>query len=397
MADVNYKYTGNNGTVYQMAIDSRWATVLSLVAATGTEPLFPSEQSPRYLSAYFAVSGVNVSMPAICPNYAVANANLGMAVTISGTVYTFRTFQDESSLLYSNQIIEGSPGTNGTNGTNGAPGAAGTNGTNGTNGGVNGLRLYTNTGAPFDSSAGATSTLFIGPAFGKGCVFDNGSGVLSNLIVGETAVTMSGLTTGTIYDAYFNGTATSIAAWTNATTPPTRGSDALGRPTKNGATAYLWIGSFVAVSATTTQDDTTCRCVANAYNQVLKGMLTVDNATSFTCASSTYANADSNAVLGVQALAWLQVYKSAVLYFMMMTMKADSGSDVAYGSINVDGSSVVVVQTSATVATQVSSTRAAPAAPGTHALQNQVKGNNANTMTFYGYSYGSASGLQALF
>jgi hypothetical protein len=126
-------------------------------------------------------------------------------------------------------------------------------------------------------------------------------------------------------------------------------------------------------------------------------MLTVDLATSFTCASASFVNADSSTALGVQALEWLQVYNTAALFFTSMTMKADSTSDVAYASPFVDGLGIIQMQTSATIATQVSGTMSGPVAVGTHALQNKVKGNNTNTMTFYGYSYGSTSGLQALF
>lgn len=123
MTESAYKYTGNNGTVYQMDIDNRWASALGFVAAAGTEPLWGQETSPRYLNAVYQVSGVNVAIPCICPTQAIASANIDKTVTISGVGYYFSAFADESSLLIPiNLVIQGPPGSPGPAGPEGPAG-----------------------------------------------------------------------------------------------------------------------------------------------------------------------------------------------------------------------------------------------------------------------------------
>jgi len=114
----------------------------------------------------------------------------------------------------------------------------------------------------------------------------------------EVSLALSGLTSSRPYDvyAYLNAgvLALELLAWTSATARATAITLQDGRYCKSGNKTRLYIGSFYALTATTTEDSQQNRLVFNAYNQVGKklGLVTADAGHTWTGTTGTrqYAN-----------------------------------------------------------------------------------------------------------
>lgn len=134
----------------------------------------------------------------------------------------------------------------------------------------NSLRCYTVSNSPrADGSSSGNSTVYVGPDItGNIQTYQLPSGLYVTGPVTQAAYTVTGLTGSTQYDLYENiylGTFATSAWSTN--TPPTRGTDAFGRSTETGNTAFLLVGEFRAGSATTTYDYTGRRWLISRFNR----------------------------------------------------------------------------------------------------------------------------------
>lgn len=149
---------------------------------------------------------------------------------------------------------------------------------------INQGRLYLSSGNPFADSA-SSSSIYYGPCpnLGNYISIENVStGTLITQTFTQASAVLTGLTVGLPYDVYVYSASSAtvgltIVAWTNATTPPTRGTDIAGRPCLNGNAGSLWVGAFIAATATTTQDQQGSRWVTNNYNTVCKPMSAVNS------------------------------------------------------------------------------------------------------------------------
>lgn len=118
---------------------------------------------------------------------------------------------------------------------------------------VNGGRIYGTTGQPF-ADADDSLTLYFGPAYSNTITLENATSLqLVTQTFSQASASVTGLTSATMYDVYVNSAssttvAISFVAWSGVNTPPTRGTDILGRATANGAVNKLLVGSIYAVS-----------------------------------------------------------------------------------------------------------------------------------------------------
>lgn len=153
MSLTSYKYTSNNGTVYQVLLPDDFAVALSCVSAVGTEPWLDAAISPRYVNYRSTTLGLR---SAIVPS-AVAMASLPSTLTVGGVTYV-RTSQQGESIPAVSQVLlqsamgpQGAPGATGPAGATGATGAQGATGATGATG-ASGATGATGAGLPLTSS-----------------------------------------------------------------------------------------------------------------------------------------------------------------------------------------------------------------------------------------------------
>lgn len=195
---------------------------------------------------------------------------------------------------------------------------------------LNFIRGYCVSGSPNADSSGASSTLFIGPTIdGNQVTCDQGSGSFAIETVTQAAVTMSGNTAGTPVAVFYKniaGTQTiSQVAWTNATTPPTMGTDGLGRACKSGDTTSLYVFSYDPSSATTVEDDTKVRGVSNVLYPIPKNIATSDTTTSWASSTGGWAPLDGNTTNGIGRCTILTASTRNAIYTL-------NGAGVSYPS-----------------------------------------------------------------
>lgn len=163
-----------------------------------------------------------------------------------------------------------------------------------------GLRLTLTTGTPVADSA-ATSTIYYTPYRHARIGLWTGALWVTKLLASDASLALSGLTTGKNYDvfAYWTGAVVALelsAAWTNDTTR----ADALARRdgvlVKSADHTRRYVGTFRAVSATTTADSTSTRFLWNAYHRVRRTMIVQSSAiwTYSTVATWRQANASAS-------------------------------------------------------------------------------------------------------
>jgi hypothetical protein len=166
------------------------------------------------------------------------------------------------------------------------------------------VRLYLVSGAPeADGSSSGNATVYVGPYKGNLLTQDNGSGVLSTVKLTELSSSISSLVSGDAYSVYeYNNAGTQTVEidqdWTNPTTPPTFGTDTLGRRTKTGATNKLLIGALYCSATGKTNDYNGERSVSNELNAIPKYLFCTDTTVSYAYNNTTVRAADANTTNG---------------------------------------------------------------------------------------------------
>ncbi|HEY9755245.1 MAG TPA: hypothetical protein V6C97_08790 [Oculatellaceae cyanobacterium] len=315
----------------------------SVVNSSGNlSPLFTTSISSQSLS--FSLS--NAAAGTLFGNFSGSAAgpsfnNPGTADQLLGVSHSGGGLEYKSIVAGSNITV--TPGA-------GVITIAATGSGSGTVSNVTNLRLYTQAGAPNADSSGPSSTLFVGPLLtGNQCASYSGTAMVLQTVI-ETAVSMSGNTVGANYDVYYKNVSGVITlsqvAWTNSTTPPTRGSDAFGRLCKNGDTTSLLVGAYTAISATTCQDDPSIRGVSNALCPIAKNLYATDTTTEFNFSTVPWIPADSNETNGQGRFSWLSCLPNSMVNcryqalcncisgnYMGIGIGIDSISSVVAGSI----------------------------------------------------------------
>jgi hypothetical protein len=260
---------------------------------------------------------------------------------------------------------------------------------------VNGLRLYLVSGNPTETTS-SSSNIYIGPSLTNQCTFDNGSGVLSTYTMTEQSKSLSGLTSGAVYDVYMtSGGTISLTKWSSNTTTPTRGSDAAGRPTASGNTAALWFGIIETISTTATEASATFMAVSNAYNQVPGVLLATNSMVSTTTSSTSFVNTDSNTTDGVGRIHWIQALPNMIVPAMYrLTVYAATSGVVVFTALALDGTVENGEQgrmpyITSGVATEALATYTATSSEdGEHTLQGQMSSSNSSDSVF---AYGTGT------
>lgn len=192
---------------------------------------------------------------------------------------------------------------------------------------VAGCRLTATTGVPItNTDVTSTSTIYVTPYQGGMVPLYNGS-QWSLYQLTELPITLTGLTTSTIYDVYITlssgaPVAAPLQAWTGAT-PPTR-------TILNGFTVLaadntqLLVGSFGAKSSTATQDSAASRYISNVFNAVPRYMYCSDTTGSWTYASATIRPANGSSASGVGTFFYVSSLGNTPVYATMNAV-ANSG------------------------------------------------------------------------
>lgn len=170
------------------------------------------------------------------------------------------------------------------------------------------------------SDVTAASNLFFTPYRGNNITLWNGT-AWQTLAFSEITMALSGLTANLPYDvfAFINTGAVALerTAWASTTTRATGLVLQNGVLVRSGDATRRYIGTFYAVSATTTEDSRTKRFVWNYYNRSRRRMFVQDTTDSWTYSAAAYRQANNNVanqidmVIGVQedtVDAWVQAF-----------------------------------------------------------------------------------------
>lgn len=272
---------------------------------------------------------------------------------------------------------------------------------------IDNCRLYLVSGSPYaDGSSTGNGIVYFGPCsnLGQLLTLDNGSGVLSTYTVSEISLSLAtGYVSTNVYDVYvFNNSGTLTLAttvWTNATTPPTRGTDAAGRLTKSGSTNYLLVGAIELTSTTQTMDWVGARVVSNIYNLVIKPVQAIDTSSSWTYATATVRAANANTTNGQGRFSFLQVIQQNAVSAQLITSYTAANNGTTVVGIGIDSTSTLTIASGAQIAAAQnfmnSSVSYTNAYLGYHYWQ-RCEYATGGTTTFYGNTTGPTATYSAL-
>lgn len=140
---------------------------------------------------------------------------------------------------------------------------------------INNGRMYGITASPYaDTTSAGVTSIFFGPAAGGGVITLQDTSVNQLTTQTFSQISLSTTLADGLYDLYIKSASSttisaSTGAWSSTTAPPTRGTDIIGRATKNGDAGSLLVGAFRVVS-NTVYDYTARRNIHNLFNQVSK-------------------------------------------------------------------------------------------------------------------------------
>jgi hypothetical protein len=179
-------------------------------------------------------------------------------------------------------------------------------------------RLYVVSGSPYaDGISSGNSTLYFGPLPDVGNQISLGSNssslALANYKFSEVSLALSGLTAVTMYDVYVSWSATacnvvinSPVAWSTNTTPPTRATGSDGRLYKNGDFTQLYVGSFLALNATTLYNFYGSRDLWNMYNRrPARGIAIPSTSTSYVYGTASWRLSNNNTAAGGSVIGYV--------------------------------------------------------------------------------------------
>lgn len=202
---------------------------------------------------------------------------------------------------------------------------------------VNTGRLYGVSGNPYtDTSSSGTATVYYGPTYQGNYIALQSAGALVVQTFSEASISVAALGTGA-YDVYASSASSttvtlSTTAWTNATTPPTRGTDVAGRQTANGNAGALLVGAIYVLS-NVAYNYTGRRLISNVYNRIALQGFAQDLTSSWSpSASGGFSSSNGNTTDGtgrintfsVAALEPIKVYCQAL--FELGDGSADSNA-----------------------------------------------------------------------
>ena len=256
-------------------------------------------------------------------------------------------------------------------------------------------RIYGTTGEPFGDTS-TSGTVFFGPTeYGNRIVIEDPT---SHLLVTqqfvEASIAVSTLTAG-MNDIYVSSlTSTTVAVtsapWTNATTPPTRSTDVMGRYTANGNVGALLVGA-VYVNGGAITDYLGSRCISNLFNLIEKSML-ARITSDWTYNPITVRSSDANTTIGQGRFEFCQVsaINSIEAFFSDISFGAYCSGLALDNTTALDICASTVVTGTSDTAVTLSNSIIYPPQIGYHYIQHLESGQN-NSQTVLGY--GSTNGL----
>jgi hypothetical protein len=256
-----------------------------------------------------------------------------------------------------------------------------------------------------DTSSSGTATIYFGPTErGNVITIDNGSGVLISQTFSEASLSLSGLSGG--YDIYANSASSSTVsitavAWTNATTPPTRSTDAAGRFTKHSATNFLLVAAIYVNATPVTADWTGERWISNVYNQIPKALSAVDSTASWTYASTTLREARGQSTDGASRVSTFNWNGNQAINLTNFQLCSNGtladGCGIAIGVNSSTGASVYVAQTNytANALLALSCNYAATLSVGLNYFTRLEDTYQGGTATFFGSGDSGMSGIMS--
>lgn len=180
MVSTAYKYLSDDGNTYQVVLPSDFASALSYVAATGSEPYIPTWISYRY-ATYQTSGGLFLSGVVVTEPFAVGNPP--STITVDGVVYLLKSQYGEQRGITPN---------------NGVLLIAGPQGPPGSGGGGDVTSVSAGTGISVSPSTGAvvvTNTGVLAVAAGTGISVSESAGTVT---VTNTGTSSSGFTSAQV-------------------------------------------------------------------------------------------------------------------------------------------------------------------------------------------------------
>lgn len=270
-----------------------------------------------------------------------------------------------------------------------------------------GGRLTLTTAVPVTTAdVTAAGTLYYTPYVGNTIPLFDGVSTWTQLPFTEVATTISLLLSGKPYDVFgYNNSGTlgiRVAAWNTATArlvELTTQNGWLVRGTVGGTTD-LYLGSFVPVTGSTTEDSLANRCVWNLYNQVPRLFRHAISTASWAYATSAtirQANASAanqctvcvgypNVLIDATETVVLSQDQASLLPF---SVGIGFDSTTAYATSS-SGTPIVLTSTQQPTATAKATIIASA---GYHTITQLEAGNAAATATFYGTGTYANSGV----
>ena len=207
---------------------------------------------------------------------------------------------------------------------------------------INNFRLTLTTGVPVTTSdVTAASTIFLTPYNGNQiALFTAGQWVL--LTSAQVSIALSGLTSNRPYDvfAYNNaGTVTlETLVWTNDTTRATALAYQDGVLVRSGDATRRYLGTFYALTATTTEDSEANRYLYNYYNRANRPMKRFETTVTWTYSTGTTRQANGSTANQMNFV--VGVNEDAVRASFVSNVASNTAGLQAFGGMGLDSTTV---------------------------------------------------------
>jgi len=264
---------------------------------------------------------------------------------------------------------------------------------------IAGGRLTISSSSPYPQNTTGT-TLYYYPLNHTKIALYNGTSVIIDDI-GTSGISVAvPNTTATTYDVYVSDSGGTpglhTVAWTNATTPPTRGVSN-GIPYTNNNTQDRWVGTIYTDPSVSGQldDQNGFRGIWNYSNQLPMSVWAQINVSSWTYGTQTLRASDSNTSYGAGRIGIVCGATGGSVNLTFVQSLADSSSSSSNG-IGMDSTSAIASNSTTAISaneilTVSCSLSATAIAAGFHYYQMLEWANN--TVTFYGSGATSAGGF----
>jgi hypothetical protein len=265
---------------------------------------------------------------------------------------------------------------------------------------LNNFRLTLTTGVPVTSSdVTAASTLYLTPYNGNGISLYNGT-TWELLNSAQVSIALSGLTSNRPYDVFaYNNAGTlalEILAWTSDTARATALTTQDGVLVRTGALTRRYLGTFYALTATTTEDSIGNRYLWNYYNRVPRKIEKIIATASWTYSTAAWRQANASTANQINFVTGVAEDAISVNH-VTNAASSTASSRATIGGIGLDSTTVPTASTTASTTNALFGVMAVSTNPipsaGRHYLAQLEFGAGADTQTWYGGSQYGLTGI----